>query len=263
MTACTWAQIERLVDEAVTRHDPVAAEARRTKAAARRRMGVERPDADGLVEVHGVLDAADGHDLEEAVRRRAALRGRLGDAQPLDVRRSIAVGEIARQDLTLDLEGCADAPDGGARAARAPGRKVVLNLHLTADADNPVARWEEGACPLSPAQVREWLGVPGTSVVVRPVVDLADHVPIDSYEVPDRLRSRVELRDHACRFPRCTTRATRCDLDHGVPHRDGGPTCPCNLVPLRLSRESVGDVVGWVDRVVPGRPVRRGPPVAA
>ncbi|WP_418058244.1 DUF222 domain-containing protein [Pimelobacter simplex] len=219
VTAVGWAQLGRLVDEAVRRFDPAAAEARRIAATSRRRLDVEEADADGLVQVNGTLDAADGHDLDQAVRRRAVLLGRLGNDQPLEVRRSIAVGELARQDLTLDLDG-------------APGRKVVLNLHLTDDPANPVARWDDGACPVSPAQVREWLQVPGTSVVVRPVIDLADHVPVTSYEVPDRLRTRVALRDPTCRFPHCTTPAGRCDLDHALAHADGGPTCPCNLVPL-------------------------------
>ncbi|MFD1250667.1 HNH endonuclease, partial [Nocardioides ginsengisoli] len=32
--------------------------------------------------------------------------------------------------------------------------------------------------------------------------------------------------------PRCGRKAKTCDLDHAKPHRKGGPTCPCNLVPL-------------------------------
>jgi hypothetical protein len=243
-TACTWVQIGRLVDEAVRRHDPAAAEARRLRAASRRRLEVCPPDADGLVEVTGTLDAADGHDLQHAVRRRAALLGRLGNDQPLDVRRSIAVGELARHDLTLDLDGSAQGASDGP-VMRSPGRKVVLNLHLTTDPANPVARWDDGACPVSPEQVRAWLGVPGTSVAVRPVVDLAEHVPVGSYEVPDRLRSRVELRDPTCRFPHCATRAPACDLDHAVPHAEGGPTCPCNLVPLCRRHHRAKTFSGW------------------
>src|SRR5690606_26372157 len=97
---------------------------------------------------------------------------------------------------------------------------------------NPVARWDEGHCPVSTGQVKEWLQVPDTTVIVRPVIDLADCVPVDSYEIPDRLRRRVQLREHTCRFPSCPTPATRCDLDHRIPHGDGGATCPCNLTPL-------------------------------
>jgi hypothetical protein len=115
----------------------------------------------------------------------------------------------------------------------------VLNVHLTDTAiagdnpfANPVGRWDEGRCPISTVQIREWLRGRHTTVIVRPVIDLADHVPVDSYEIPDRHRARVALRDHTCRFPHCTRPATRCDVDHAQPYEQGGPTCPCNLVPL-------------------------------
>jgi hypothetical protein len=83
------------------------------------------------------------------------------------------------------------------------------------------------------AQIKAWLrSRETTSIVVRPVTDLADCIPVDSYEIPDRHRDRVQLRDHTCRFPNCPVPATRCDLDHRTPHNQGGPTCPCNLTPL-------------------------------
>ncbi|WP_192904049.1 HNH endonuclease signature motif containing protein, partial [Nocardioides albidus] len=119
-----------------------------------------------------------------------------------------------------------------------PGRKVVLNVHitdttLTADrSPSPVGRWEEGRCPISSAQIREWLRARETTIIVRPVIDLADHVPVGSYETPDRHRIRVALRDQTCRFPHCTRPAQRCDLDHHRPYGEGGPTCPCNEVAL-------------------------------
>ncbi len=67
---------------------------------------------------------------------------------------------------------------------------------------------------------------------MRPVLDLNGHQPVDSYEIPDRIRRQVTLRDHHCVFPHCTKPTERCDLDHVVPHADDGPTCPCNLAPL-------------------------------
>jgi len=232
-----WAQLERLVAEAMLRFDPERAEADRQAAADHRRFDIGEVDQHGLVHLDGLLDAADGRDLDLAVARRAEVLGRLGDQSSLDVRRSKAAAELARRDLALDL--LIPDPDTGEVVATAPGRKVVLNVHVTDtslvsdDPDpNPVARWDEGRCPVPTAQVREWLQVPSTTVVVRPVIDLADHVPVDSYEIPDRHRARVQLRDPTCRFPHCTRPATRCDLDHARPHDQGGPTCPCNLVPL-------------------------------
>jgi len=228
-----WAQLERLVAEAVLRFDPERAEADRLRAADQRRFDIGEVDEHGLVHLDGVLDAADGHDLDLAVARRAEVLGRLGDDSTLDVRRSKAAAELARQDLALDL--LIPDPDTGEVVATVPGRRVVLNVHVTdtsLDGQNPVGRWDEGRCPIATAQVREWLQVPSTTVIVRPVIELADHFPVTAYEIPDRHRTRVILRDHTCRFPHCTRPAHHCDLDHARPHDRGGPTCPCNLVPL-------------------------------
>ncbi|AIY17924.1 hypothetical protein GUY44_19525 [Pimelobacter simplex] len=221
-TGVGWAQLERLIAEAVIRFDPERYEAERAAAADHRYVEVGAPDGNGLVSIDGLLDAADGRDLDDAISRRATLLGRLGNEASLDVRRSQALGDLARSDLTLDIEGT-------------PGRKAVLNVHIT-DATlrgtgaNPVGRWDQ--TPVSAEQIREWLAQPGMSVTVRPVVDVAGHVPVTAYEIPDRHRQAVELRDHTCRFPYCTRAAMRCDLDHAQPHGRGGPTCPCNLVPL-------------------------------
>ncbi len=256
----SWAQVERLVAEAVVRFDPVRAEAERLVAADRRRFDIGDPTEHGLVYVDGVLDAADARDLDMAVAREAELLARLGDASSVDVRRSKAAGALARRDLALDLL-VADEETGEVLAP-APGRRVTLNVHVTdttlTDTTpagiNPVARWEEGRCPVSAEQVREWLAVTGTTVTVRPVIDLADCVPVTAYEVPDRHRVRVGLRDHTCRFPHCTRPASACDLDHAVPHARGGPTCPCNLVPLCRRHHRAKTHSRWrYETVSPGR----------
>ncbi|WP_377322411.1 DUF222 domain-containing protein [Pimelobacter simplex] len=221
-TGVGWAQLERLIAEAVIRFDPARYEAERQAASDHRYVEVGAPDGNGLVSIDGLLDAADDRDLDDAISRRATLLGRLGNEASLDVRRSQALGDLARSDLTLDIEGT-------------PGRKTVLNVHIT-DATlrgtgaNPVGRWDQ--IPVSAEQIREWLAQPGMSVTVRPVIDVAGHVPVTAYEIPDRHRQAVELRDHTCRFPYCTRPAMRCDLDHARPHNRRGPTCPCNLVPL-------------------------------
>ena len=82
------------------------------------------------------------------------------------------------------------------------------------------------------SEVWGWLSLADTSVIVRPVIDLAGHQPVDSYEIPDRIARQVTLRDHHCVFPHCTRPAERCDLDHIQPHGEGGATCGCNLAPL-------------------------------
>ncbi len=242
-----WAQLERLVTEAVLRFDPERAEAERQAANDRRRFGPGEVDQHGLVAWDGLLDAADSHDLDLAVNREAALRGKLGDTDSLDVRRSKAAGAIARRDLALDLLIADD--ETGEVIAEAPGRRVELHVHLTdtaltggdtdddtdGDTDssaNPVGRCEETRTPITVAQIKEWLRAPNTTAIVRPVINLGDCIPVDSYEIPDRHKRRVRLRDNTCRFPGCPQQAAKCDLDHCRAHADGGPTCPCQLVPL-------------------------------
>ncbi|WP_183097994.1 HNH endonuclease signature motif containing protein [Nocardioides pelophilus] len=242
LPTCTWVQVERLVAEAIARFDPQAAEERRKESADHRHFTIHPTETGkGVTHISGVLDAADAMDLDQALSRRATVLGQLGCEESLDVRRSIAAGELARHDLSLDLP-LAD-PDTGELSRTVPGRKVELFVHLTDTAltgistgvrtgCSTVGRWGNTQTPVSVEQIRRWCAQPGTSVIVRPVVDLAEHVPVDSYEIPDRLRRRVELRDHTCRAPHCNRRAERCDLDHAHPHAAGGSTCPCNLVPL-------------------------------
>ncbi|HWJ12083.1 MAG TPA: hypothetical protein VNS46_22070, partial [Nocardioides sp.] len=254
-----WAQLERLVTEAILRFDPERAEAERQAANDHRRFHVHLDEIDqhGGVHIDGYLDAADGRDLNDAVARRAKLRGQLGDTDSLDVRRAKAAGELARQDLALELL-IADE-DTGEVLVQSPGRRVELHVHITdttlveqaqgsrdgrcatssttggdgaTSSTNTVGRCEETRSPVSVGQIKEWLQLPRTTVIVRPVIDLADCIPVDSYEIPDRHKRAVRLRDHTCRFPNCPKQATTCDLDHQTPHDRGGPTCPCNLVPL-------------------------------
>ena len=85
-------------------------------------------------------------------------------------------------------------------------------------------------------QVRSWCGHPDTQVTVRPVLDLADHVHVSAYEVPDRMAEATALLDLTCVFPWCTRPARGCrgdepdaDRDHITPHGPTGPTCSCNL----------------------------------
>ena len=226
-----WAQIERLVDEAILRHDPDAAETRRKTAIDDLHVEISGVDINGTVHLDACLDAADGRDFDHALTRRAQVLGHCGDETSLEVRRAKAVGDLARHDLTLELE--FTTTNGETRTV--PSRRAVLNLHLTDTAltgGNPLGRWGDTQTPISVEQIRQWLGDRTGTIIIRPIIDLAGCAPVDSYEIPHRHRRQVVERDHTCRFPGCPTAASRCDLDHQTPHAEGGATCPCNLIPL-------------------------------
>ena len=75
-------------------------------------------------------------------------------------------------------------------SARTRSRRPTAKLHL--------ARVANTRSFVDAEQVRAWCGLPGTTVTVKPVVDLAEHLHVDQYQVPDRLaapghRARPDL----------------------------------------------------------------------
>ena len=228
-----WAMIERLVDHARATFDPEGAEKQRRQAADGRRFDVHTEQAthDGTVRVEGELDLADALDLDAAIRQGAEELATLGSTESLDVRRSMAAGELARRQLTFDLRG--EAGEGAASVVKP--RQVVIHVHLSHAAINRdeggIAHVEETRSIVSTNQLREWC-TGDAQVVIKPVIDLDAHHHTDAYAVPDRLADQTRLAQPTCAFPWCERPARRCDLDHVTAHGSGGPTCSCNLAPL-------------------------------
>ena len=245
--------VDRLVDEALARFMPETADQRRQEAADGRHFTVDHRQLSfaGTSRVYGELDLADALDLDAAVTARARVLEQLGCEDGLDARRAAAIGEIARADLTLDLPSPTPDDPGsapGQRPARGT-RETVLYLHLSADAvagESVVGRVENTGDLVTADQVRDWCGNPFAKVVVKPVIDLDEHIHVASYEVSDRLAEHTHLRDATCVFPWCSRPARRCDKDHVVPHSEGGTTCSCNVAPLcRRHHRLKTHAVGW------------------
>jgi hypothetical protein len=247
-------QTQRLIEEAIARHMPQTAEATRRHAADGRHLAIDHHQVSfaGTSLVHGELDLADALALDAAIAAEATALKDLGCEQPLDVRRSLALGALARRQLALDLEPAGEGSVVEVRAERASKprnhtRQVVLYLHLhqtaVEGAGGPtgcgVGRVENTRSLVTAEQIRTWCANPDARVTVKPVIDLADHISTEAYEVPDRIAEHIALRDVACVFPWCTRPARRlrpdqhgCDCDHVVPHARGGVTCTCQLAPL-------------------------------
>jgi hypothetical protein len=170
----------------------------------------------------------------------------------VDVRRSMALGEMARDQLALDLQ-TEDAQDtlGNAgenidgdtnvptpRSTKKPKpRQVVLYVHLSQAAVTgqdglQLARVENTRSFVTAEQVKTWCATPGTEVVVKPVIDLAEHVHVEAYQAPKRLDEQTTLINHACVFPWCTRPARKTDSEHPVPYSQGGTTSSDNQAPV-------------------------------
>src|SRR4051794_25097551 len=93
--------VDRLVQEATVRFMPDEARRRREAAADGRHVHVHTHEVsfEGTVWVEAEVDLADALDLDTALSAGAARLADLGSASPLDVRRSEALGEMARRQL--------------------------------------------------------------------------------------------------------------------------------------------------------------------
>jgi hypothetical protein len=84
-------------------------------------------------------------------------------------------------------------------------------------------------------QLRAWLAETGCAVTVRPTWRPAEEAPVDSYEIPQRLRDAVRLRDLADVFPFGSCTSATMDLDHTRSYRPmnrGGPPGQTSLAGL-------------------------------
>jgi hypothetical protein len=228
----SYAEIERQITTAQARFDPEAAEKARHLAADGRRLDVHKDHVsiNGTVEVSGTLDYVDALDLDTALSHRAAELKAAGSEESLDVRRSIAAGDLARGYDSLPFHDLEDGK-GGFETGLRPSSTTEVVVHVHEDLDG-VGRLGNTRTPVLAETIRTWCGRPDTHVTVKPVRDLADHLHVAAYEIPHRLREQDELVDLTCVFPWCTRPAIRCDIDHAKPYADGGPTCSCNTAPL-------------------------------
>ncbi|WP_344108687.1 hypothetical protein [Kribbella alba] len=177
----------------------------------------------------------------------------------------------ARQDLAAKLAAIKHAADtnttststsssgssgsggGGGSGGRRPGR-TKLYLHITDEtllAGAGTARVEAFG-PVFAAKLAELLG--HDRITVQPVIDLNDHVSVNAYEIPHRIRERVKLTYPVEQFPYGTGETTTgTDLDHVVPFDPTGPpgqTSTSNLRPLRRFSHRVKTHADWTVRTL-------------
>ncbi|MDQ1103924.1 HNH endonuclease signature motif containing protein [Nocardioides zeae] len=266
----TGPEVDRLVAEAAARFDPETTEAERAEADGGRHLTIELGDvayADpltgmlrGTVDVHGTLDLADALDLERTIAHVARQLTELGCDQDLDVRRSIALGEIARRcEGVATLEyGAASGPAGDEpRPVQRARREVVLFVHLdqaaitgtlngfgpgidhcTGTTGIDLARLDTPGAPrgaVTVEQVQAWCAAPDTTVTIKPIIDLNIDDAVNGYTPPNRIADHVRARWPRCVFPYCTRSSRTADLDHCQAYDEHGPpgqTSTKNLFPL-------------------------------
>ncbi len=235
-------RVAALVREARLFHEPDLVVGEEEDDLTSRRVDLFPGHTPATTEVVMKLDTRDADAFDRAVSQTAAALKELGDADPLGVRRARAVGVLADPQRALDLltstraQGTDPGQPVGQQALKP---EAVLWLHVTEatlrDLDTHAGAVDAGplGC-LSTDLVQTWLT--GSTVVVRPVLDLARDDAVDAHDPPPWMADPVRLRDPCCVFPGCRRRSRGCDLDHivayisstraGHPIRPGRPTSP-------------------------------------
>jgi hypothetical protein len=239
---CSYAQIDRAVADALRLFDPAEADKRRRQAADARHFDVDlhQVSFDGTVHVDADLDLADALDLNDAITAGAAQLAALGNTESLDVRRSLAAGALARQELHLDLA-------TGSEPTPAPARKreLMIYVHLSDSAVNGAAAGVENTrSPISVDQVKDWCQGSNTHVTIRPVIDLNTNLSTDTYRPTPVQREQAILTNATCVYPHCSRPSRSADLDH-LQEWDGHNTESANLAPLCRGHHRYKTHAGW------------------
>ena len=232
-----WSRVRSQIEGFVKAADPELAREEALFRAERRHLSIG-PLEHGHAEVHGLLSARDAIDLEHVVdeiastlpapelpvdRTGTTLTGERASAYRRDVRRSMALGELARASYGQDA---------------LPTHQLVVRI----DADDPALdpdSQDSGAATIEDwgAVLTEDLGIllKDSQVVVRPIVDVRNLPSSDLHDPSPTLRFAVQQRNPVDVFPYGTLPSSKCDLDHTAPFEASGPsgqTCPANLGPL-------------------------------
>ncbi len=245
----SWGRIEAIIHACWLECDPAAAAEADERAQASLGVWVkDQPTEPGTQEIFIRAEAPDALRFNASIGGLATGLGALGDTRPVNVRRAAAVGILANPQHALDLfadihtatsqaepptDPADPADDAESQADRAGQAKpvdtrpdVTLYVHLTDQAvvtGQGVARVEQVG-PVTLDRVRSWLG--HANVTVKPVIDLNDQVPVDAYEIPDRIRETVHLAIPVDCFPYATSTRRTGDIDHTIAFvkpDDGGP----------------------------------------
>jgi hypothetical protein len=145
---------------------------------------------------------------------------------------AIAVSRIRRRSRAGPHP--ASGRPGTARDGPPPGTGLVGRITLTISQDTisqePLARSSSGITAAALRAAAVALGRAQAEAEVDVAAGGCAHASESpAYRPPPRLREHVTARDLTCRFPTCGQPAWRADLDHTIPHDQGGRTCLCNL----------------------------------
>ena len=274
----TAAQFNRKARVVRERMHPESIDLRHTVAVEKRCVEVE-PALDGMALLTALLPAPTAHailDRLDTCARRARDAGDLRTAA--QVRADgfagalLAVGGLPARTLThTPLRGSNVYPihdDRGVLVSitgadlidtrlTAPDLEAILAtirprvqvtvpvLSLAGESDIPANLDGYGPIPLDIARGLAARAPSLTRILTHPETGVVLSYGRKRYRIPEELRRWLQARDETCRFPGCSRKAQRCDIDHTQEWHDGGTTAHNNLAHLCEKHHRVKTLTDW------------------
>ncbi|BCZ23530.1 HNH endonuclease signature motif containing protein [Mycobacterium senriense] len=238
----TRGRLAAAVDRVVARADRDAVRRRREHQAGREFSIWD--GGEGLSEVQATLFTTDARAVDARLN---ALAGTVcgGDPRTLQQRRADAMGALAAGAERLQCRCGQPTCSAGARSVPSPVVIHVVANQSTVDGASPDPGSIIGTDVLVPAELVAQLA---DSSRLRPLVHPGDAPPERGYIASQALADFVRCRDLTCRFPGCDRPATEADLDHTIPHSQGGATHASNLKCLCRQHHLIKTFWGWQDQ---------------
>lgn len=242
--------LDTLIDTAMLELFPEERELAQLEALDRRHVTLDETSYthEGVATMVIAGDWVDVHDFDRAVADVAAALKRHGSTDPLDVRRSRAVGVLADPTYAAALLAATTDEEADQAEGLRARRPVALQIRLTDLALlglDAVGYSHTHAKPVLDQLVRTWCGRPDADLTITPLVDLTTRGHTDAYRIPDTMAARIRARIPTCVFPNCQRPSLTCDLDHRLPHNRGGPTSDDNLYPLCRHHHRLKTHASW------------------
>ena len=235
-------QIDKIVGKA-----DVDALRRRRQHQSDREIWISDVQESGISEIHGSMVSVDAHALDKRLNALAATVCE-HDPRTARQRRADALGALAagadRLACRCGLPDCA----AGKRPAATPVVIHVIAERATVGGRGSIPASEVGADGLiAPELVAELAKSAKPIALIHP----GDAPPEPGYLPSKALADFVRCRDLTCRWPGCDHPAYDCDLDHTIPHAQGGPTHASNLKCYCRTHHLVKTFWGWRDQQLP------------
>ena len=201
------------------------------------------------------MNTADAIFFDAMVDRIADILGDRGDTDAKEVRRATAIGILAtpaRAQLMLaEAAGTSAGFTTGKRRIRSTDPRLLPKTTVYVHVAEETLLTGRGTCrvegvgPLAASMLKFLVG--DTRIQVTPVIRPYAKITVDEYEIPDRIRKQVLLRDSVEVFPFSSRPSRGKDLDHTTPYRKGvrGQTRADNLGPLSRRSHRAKTHGGW------------------